>query len=200
MAKDTAPTSMKGWQEMFDHQRARLLEQTGESLDVWNARIRADTAIQTEADLRAWLEPQQVGGYLRMLLVYERFGYPDFLTLSPDALVEGQYADRPALRPILEKLLKEARKLGPVEVQARKTFVTLVGRRQFAVIKATTRTRVDLALRLDGATPEGRWSAGKSVSDVMSVKVGLGSVKDVDAEVLARLREAWQLNLPKSKG
>src|SRR5690606_11954759 len=129
MAKDTAPQAMKSWQEMFDHQRARLLEQTGESIDVWNQRIRADASVATEADLRTWLEQRGIGGYLRMLLVYERFGYPGFLTLTPDALVEGQFEDRPGLRPILEKLLKDARKLVPVDVLARKSYLTHAGRR-----------------------------------------------------------------------
>jgi hypothetical protein len=30
-----------------------------------------------------------------MLLVMERFGYPEYLLASADALLAGQYADRP---------------------------------------------------------------------------------------------------------
>ena len=37
-------------------------------------------------------------GYPQMLLVMERFGYPDFLLASADELIDGQYADRPELR------------------------------------------------------------------------------------------------------
>jgi hypothetical protein len=65
-----------------------------------------------------------------------------------DQLIAGQYADRPQLRPILDAVLAALPALGPVTVQARKTFVSLVPpRRTFAVVQATTRTRVDLGLR-----------------------------------------------------
>ena len=57
-------------------------------------------------------------------------------------LIAGQYADRPQLRSILDAVLAALPALGPVTVQARKTFVSLVSpRRTFAVVQATTRTR-----------------------------------------------------------
>ena len=44
--------------------------------------------------------------------------------------------------------------LGPATVQARKTIVSLVSpRRTFAVVRATTRDRVDLGLRLNDTEP-----------------------------------------------
>ena len=69
---------------------------------------------------------------------------------QPDAgeLIEGQYADRPQLRPILDAVLALLPALGPATVQARKTIVSLVSpRRTFAVVRATTKDRVDLGLR-----------------------------------------------------
>jgi hypothetical protein len=70
--------------------------------------------------------------------------------LSPEAiqLIDGQYADRPHLRPILDAVLAALPSLGPVTVEARQTLVSLVTpRRTFAVVQATTKTRVDLGLR-----------------------------------------------------
>jgi hypothetical protein len=68
-------------------------------------------------------------------------GYPDFLTAESGELIDGQYADRPQLRPILDAVLAMLPALGPVTVQARKTIVSLVTpRRTFAVVQATTRT------------------------------------------------------------
>ena len=73
---------------------------------------------------------------------------PDYPDLSAEAseLIEGQYADRPQLRPILDAVLALLPALGPATVQARKTIVSLVSpRRTFAVVRATTKDRVDLA-------------------------------------------------------
>jgi hypothetical protein len=72
--------------------------------------------------------------------------------LSPEAvqLIDGQYADRQHLRPILDAVLAAVPSLGAVTVQARKTLVSLVTpRRTFAIVQATTRNRVDLGLRLE---------------------------------------------------
>jgi Domain of unknown function (DUF5655) len=87
----------------------------------------------------------------------ERFGYPEYLLASTDDLISGQYADRPHLRPILAALLAAAATAGDITVQARTTYVSLVSpRRQFALVRATIRTRVDLGLRLEGVPLGGR--------------------------------------------
>jgi hypothetical protein len=90
--------------------------------------------------------------------------YPDFLTAGADELIAGQYADRPRLRPILDAVLAAVPALGPVTVQARKTIVSLVTpRRTFAVVQATTKSRVDLGLRLDHERPGGRLLAARDL-------------------------------------
>lgn len=128
------------WREMTDWIEAMLEKRTGEGLAAWNARI-TEAGFADEAALKAWLVEQGIGGYPQMLLMMERFGYPDYLTASADELLDGQYADRPELRPILDAVLALVPMLGSspgdVSVQARKTYVTLVSpRRQFALIRA----------------------------------------------------------------
>ena len=189
-------TAVRDWDGMRE-QSARLLERaTGQGVDVWNDRVAA-AGFEDEAALRAWLHGHDVRGYAQMLLVYERFGYPDFFTAGADELIAGQYADRPALRPVLDRVLDAVPALGSAAVQARKTYVTLLTpRRTFAVVRATTRTRVDLGLRLDGQAPGGRLlAAGPLASNAMTVRIALQSVDDVDAEVLAALQRAHDANL-----
>ena len=84
--------------------------------------------------------------------------------LSAEAreLIDGQYADRTHLRPVLAAVLAALPGLGPVTVQARTTLVSLVTpRRTFAVVQATTKNRVDLGLRLDDVPPGGRLLAAR---------------------------------------
>ena len=135
----------------------RLVRQTGHDVAWWNERIAAERGIDDEQSLRRWLTENGVTGYQQMLLVMERFGYPDYLLASSEELLDGQYRDRPQLRPILDAVVAVAGTIGPIDVQARKTYTTLLTpRRTFAAVKPTTRTRVDLALRLDGVEPAGR--------------------------------------------
>jgi Family of unknown function (DUF5990)/Domain of unknown function (DUF5655) len=113
-----------------------------------------------------------------------------------DELIAGQYADRPQLRPILEAVLAEVPGLGPVTVQARRTLVTLfTPRRAFAAVRATTRNRVDLGLRLDDAEPGGRLlAAGNVGGGGVTVRVPLGRPDDVDDEVRDLMRRAYAEN------
>jgi len=75
---------------------------------------------------------------------------PGFLSPEAVQLIDGQYADRPRLRPILDAVLAAIPALGAVTVEARKTLVSLVTpRRTFAIVQATTKNRVDLGLRLE---------------------------------------------------
>src|SRR5947207_756696 len=98
------------------------------------------------------------------------------MTADADELIEGQYADRPQLRPILDAVLALLPALGPATVQARKTIVSLVSpRRTFAVVRATTKDRVDLGLRLDDDEPGGRLQSAKGIGGGGApVRVALG--------------------------
>ena len=146
----------RSWQEMRVGVEDQLRRETGADYAAWNARIREQPGLATEAELRRWLDAQDIGGYPQMFLVYETFGYPDYFLATADELVDGQYRDRETLRPIYERLVRELPSIGQVALQTRKTYVSLVGpRRTFAAIQATTKTRVDLGLRLDGVAPEG---------------------------------------------
>jgi hypothetical protein len=111
-------------------------------------------------------------------------------------LITGQYADRPGLRPVLEAVVAAAAAFGPATVEARRTLVSLVSpRRVFAVVKATTKSRVDLGLRLEGGTPGGRLQGARNLGGgAATVRIALTSPDDVDEEVVGWLRRAYEEN------
>jgi hypothetical protein len=172
----------------------RVLEkQTGEGVNVWNQRIRKQS-FDDELTLRAWLSRQRVTGYAQSLLVMERFGYPDFVTATADQLIEGQYGDRGHLRPIYDAIIEAAASCGELVIQTRKTFVSLVSpRRTFARVQPTTKTRLDLGLRLDGRRPGGRLQPS-NIHETMRLQVSLTAPDQVDAEVQKWLQQAYVQN------
>ena len=109
-------------------------------------------------------------------------------------LIDGQYDDRPGLRPVLDAVLAALPALGPVTVGVRKTLVSLVSpRRVFAVVQATTRNRVDLGLRLEGVEPGGRLLAAKNLGPA-TVRIPLAGPGEFDDEALGWLRRAYEQN------
>jgi hypothetical protein len=180
----------RDWQGMKQMSARLLQERTGADVEAWKKRMTQET-FNNEQQLRAWLSGQGVTGYAQSLLVMEQFGYPDFMQASANELIEGQYADRPQLRPILDAILAAAIRLGPVTIQARKTYVSLVSpRRTFARVQPTTKQRMDLGLRLEGLQPGGRLHPSK-IHETMPLQISLMTPDDVDAEVLNWLQQAY---------
>lgn len=187
---------MRTWQAMRDQITGQLERQTGEGVEAWNRRIKAAGPVDEPA-LRAWLKQEHdVTGYPAMLLAWETFGYPDFLTATADELVDAQYADRPDLRPIFDAVIAAVSALSGAEIQARKTYVSLVSpRRMFGIVQASTKKRVDLGLRLDDVEPQGRLVLAKSLgSDRITRRLALESVDDLDDEALDWIRRAYDAN------
>ena len=185
--------NMLDWTAMRDENLLRLEQQTGKSVTYWTGRIRKQSFKDREA-LRQWLETEGVVGYPSMFLVMETFGYPDYMTATADELINQQYADREALRPVLEAILNGALQMGEMTVQARKGFVALLTtKRTFARIKPTTRSRIDVGLRLATQLPEGRLKPCK-MEENMKVQVSASTVEDVDADFLAWVRMAYLEN------
>ena len=185
--------------KVFDWNRNRdmwirvLEKQTGEGLEHWNKRVRKEN-VKDEQSLRAWLKQQGVTGYAESLLVMERFGYPDFVSASADELIEGQYADRPHLRPIYDAIIAAVMGMGEVTIQTRKTYVSLLTpRRTFARVQPTTKNRVDVGLRFEGQKPGGRLQPS-TIHETMKLQISLASVDELDAEVLNWLRQAYDEN------
>jgi hypothetical protein len=197
-ATDDVPPGrdVRTWRGMRDWSAELLEKRTGRNVEAWN-RLIARRRFPDEAALREWLTDMGVTGYGQMLLVWERFGYPDFLTAGAGDLIGRQYADRAHLRPIMEATLAALPGIAPVAViQARKTYVSLVSkRRTFAVVQATTKKRVDLGLRLRDQPAGGRLKPGKGVGNgSMTVSVPLTSPADLDDEALGWLKRAYDEN------
>jgi hypothetical protein len=191
-----ASKSPRSWREMYEQIAAQIQRETGMDVAGWNQRIH-EQAPSDATTLKAWLNEQGVDGYPAMLLGYETFGYPDYLQASADELIDRQYRDKPVIRPIYDRLIAQLPRVGEVEVQARKTYVALIGpRRTFASIQPTTRTRIDIGLRFDDAALAAGLEPAKSIGQSsMTHKLAVSSVDDVDAAAIGWLRRAYEANL-----
>lgn len=114
-------------------------------------------------------------------------------TSVPD-VVEAQYSGaKAALRPIYDRLAEAIHQLGDdVDFGPRKTYVAIHRKNQFAIIQASTNSRVDLGLRLKGmAATERLVPAGNFGSGSITHKISLTSLDQIDAELLAWLKAAY---------
>ena len=111
---------------------------------------------------------------------------------TADDLVGSQYSGaKAALRPIYDAILEKVQKFGEVEVSPKKTYVSLRRKKQFAIVQPSTATRVDVGLNLKDEPPTNRLEPSGSFNSMVTHRVRLASANDVDAELLAWLKKAW---------
>lgn len=169
---------------------ANLEEKTGNSLDAWLQVARA-SGIEKHGELVKHLKAEHglTHGYANLVALYAR-GYGEE---SGEDLVAAQYAGAKAgLRPIYEAVVAAVRGLGDdVEIAPKKGSVSLRRSKQFALVQPSTKTRVDLGIQLKGVEPQGRLETSGSFSAMVSHRIRLESAADVDDEVVAWLRRAY---------
>ncbi|MHA7141918.1 DUF5655 domain-containing protein [Arthrobacter sp. Sr33] len=166
-----------------------LERKTGHDARTWVGRAN-DAGMDSRETLKRWLNARGVTGYSAVAVEWEMFGYPTFLLHSPEELLDDQYADRQQLRPIVDKLLAWALAAEGIEIQLRKTYVSLqTAHRKFAQITPTNKTSVDLFLRID-VPGEYRLEKIRVRDDPFNRRLRLKTVSDIDASLIAALAHA----------
>lgn len=164
---------------------------TGKTLDQWLAIVRK-TRLAKHGEIVARLKTEHALGH----------GYANLIARSAlegesaptgDDLVEAQYAGaKAALRPIYDALIAAVRKLGAdVAVSPKKTYVSLRRSKQFALIQPSSATRVDVGINLKGVPASARLEASGSFNAMVSHRVRVGAVTEVDRELIGWLRQAY---------
>ena len=99
----------------------------------------------------------------------------------------------PQVLTVYEAILKRAEALGPCTAEPKKTSIHLVRKTGFAGVHPQKAALV-LNVRLARALPEGsRWKSEQVSKSRWHHEIKLTAPKDVDREVIAFLREAYEL-------
>jgi predicted transport protein len=169
-----------------------LPERTGRSLEEWTALLEREVPGAPFGERQAYLvrEHGLAAGDARTIIHVSDYMHRP----SDDSLVDAQYTGaKAALRPIYDAVVAAVRALGDdATVDPRKTYVSFSRARQFALVQASTRTRVDLGLRLvDPPASERLVPAGSFGSGNISHRVSLTTTADVDGELRGWLQAAY---------
>lgn len=180
-------------EEMAQSMLANVEEKTGQNLEDWLKHLSAaglDKHGQIVKHLKA--EHGVTHGYAN--LIAHQYLAQDSPPAAEEDLVAAQYAGPKAgLLPIYEALVAVIEGLGDDATLApKKAYVSLRRSKQFALIQPSTRTRVDLGLKLPGVEPAGRLEASGSFNTMVSHRVRLESANEVDDEVSAWLQQAYE--------
>jgi hypothetical protein len=169
-----------------------LEAKTGRSLGQW-VRLAKASRRAKHKELIDFLKSEHglTHGYAN-LVALEALKTPGRPASAGD-LVAGQYSgSKAALRPIYDALIAAMEKFGSdVEVSPKKAYVSVRRNKQFAIVQPSTAERVDVGLNLKGVKPAGRLEAAGSFNAMVSHRVRVTDRREVDAELIAWLRRAY---------
>ena len=176
--------------EMAAAMKANLEAKTGKTLAAWMKITRASGLEKHGQILKLLKDEHGVTHGFANLLAHETLSSGTPLEAE---LVEAQYAGKKAdLRPIYEALIAMISQFGKdVDVSPKKTYVSLRRNKQFALIKPSTATRVDIGLNLKGEPVGGRLEASGSFNSMCSHRVRVTSKSEVNAELRRWLKQAY---------
>lgn len=181
-------------EEILEDMIGNLAEKTGKGLDGWIKVVQA-ASLEKHREIINFLKSEHgfTYGYANLVATKVR----EAASGSPrteGALVDAQYADaKSALRPIYDAIIQSVERFGKdVGVSPKKTYVSLRRSKQFGIVQASTKTRVDVGINLKGVKATERLEPSGSFNSMVSHRVRLSEPQDVDAELLGWLKEAYE--------
>ena len=172
---------------------ANLPEKTGKSLEEWRALL-GTSGLAKHGEMVAFLKKKHgVTHGFANLIVHEFRGDVVSAPAPTGDLVEAQYNGKEALRPLYDRIMKEVAGFGvDMEVAPKKAYVSLRRKKQFALLQPSTKTSLDVGIKLKGVEPEGRLEASGSFNSMVTHRVRVTDPAEVDADLIAWLREAYE--------
>lgn len=175
----------KALQTMIDN----MPEKTGKSLNDWQKLLKTKNfSKHSEAVNFLKKEHNVTHGFANTIVALSKEE-----NLSDTDLVKTQYEGKENLLPIYENLLAVVKELGPdVIITPKKTSVSIIRKKQFALIKPATKTRIDLGLKIKDKPTTDRLENSGPFGTMCTHRVKLSNVNDIDSELKKWLKEAYQ--------
>ncbi|MEO8357312.1 MAG: DUF4287 domain-containing protein [Chloroflexota bacterium] len=172
-----------------------IQKKTGKSLDDL-AAIISKSGLTKHGEIRDYLKTELGLGHgdANMLVhhVLKSDGTGAAEGKSTDAVLDEIYSGPKAgFRPIHEKLMQEIHKFGEFEIVPKKGYVSLRRRKQFAMIGPKTNSRFEVGINAKDFTQNARLLEQPRGS-MCNYVVSLNDVNEVDAELIAWLKSAYE--------
>ncbi len=192
MPKPAAASTLTERQEKwFASVREGLERDTGKTLEQWAKIARACPETKTGARVK-WLKETYGVGVNRAAAILDA-AFPSAIGWDdPDAMLDALWKDK-ALRAIYDRIEAAAKKLDGAVVGPRKTVSTFSRKVQFAAAKPSKGV-ARLAFALDPKASKRLEPAKKSegFNERLKAAVTLTKPADVDAEIKALMKQAWE--------
>ncbi len=170
-----------------------LLEKTGKPIDHW-VKIVKESKLEKHGEIIKFLKTEHEFTHGFANFVAHTARKSDARFHDDEDLVVAQYSKgKEHFLPIYEKLVKEIGKLGKdIEFVPKKSSVSVKRKYQFVLIQPSTKTRMDLGLKLKGKDTGERLEGSGPFGAMCTHRVQVTDIKDIDKELLGWIKEAYE--------
>jgi hypothetical protein len=172
---------------------AKLPEQTGRSLEAGKKEI-AKRELSAHGQIVTMLKKEHgvTHGYAN-LIAHKYLRSDAGSSGSGEDLVAAQYGGaKAAVKPIYDALVARIERFGKdVELAPKKQYVSLRRSKQFGLLQPAA-NRLDVGVNLKGEPASGRLEASGSWNTMVSHRVRVTAVSEVDEQLIGWLRDAYE--------
>lgn len=177
-------------QQASQTQLANIVQRTGKSIDEFAALLRA-SGLEKHGELRDYLKAELALGHGDAnAMVHHVLAFAAPPDTATDPLAVMYAGPKAALRPIHQALMLAIEPLGPFELAPKKGYVSLRRKKQLAMIRPATNSCVERRLNMKGL-PATERLLELPPGGMCNVKVRLSTASEVDAQVIAWVRAAF---------
>ena len=166
---------------------------TGKTPDDFR-KLAAKKGLVKSGEIVAWLKAEFGLGHGHTNAIAYLLVHPDDGKASPEDKLAAHFTGNKAKwRKTYDALIAKIAKFGAdIEVSPTKTYISLLRRKKkFAIVQPATAERFDIGIKLKGAAAVGRLEAAGSWNAMVTHRVRIIDPKQIDAEVLAWLKQAY---------
>ncbi len=174
----------KALQTMIDN----MPEKTGKSLQEWKQILKVKGFAKHGEAVKFLKEEHGVThGFANTIVALSKENND-----TPEDLVTNQYKGKESLLPIYKKLVEVVDTFGKDVVKTpKKSSVSIIRKKQFALIKPATKTRIDLGLKLKDKPTTDRLGNSGPFGTMCTHRVQITSIDEIDNELIDWLQEAY---------
>ena len=172
-------------QTMIDN----MPEKTGKSLEEWK-KILLTRQFKKFSEAVTYLKSEfgVTHGYANTIVTLSKEEKQD-----GNDLVLNQYKGKEQLLTIYALLLNEINKFGnDIEIAPKKASVSLRTKKQFLLIQPSTKTRIDLGLKLRNHAVQGRLESSGPFGTMCTHRIQLTDASQIDTEVIGYMKAAYE--------
>ncbi|MFK7953542.1 MAG: DUF4287 domain-containing protein [Ekhidna sp.] len=175
----------KALQTMIDN----MPDKTGKSLSEWKEILKSKSFEKHSQGVKFLKEVHGVThGFANTIVTLSKEEMDE-----PKDLVAKQYKGKELIFPIYEVLLSMVKEIGTdVVITPKKGSVSIIRKKQFALIKPATKTRIDLGLKLVGKDTSERLGNSGPFGTMCTHRVQISEVSELDDELNGWLKEAYE--------